>query len=152
MTLTFDLKSTRDLFAKLRRDAEALEEEVTSDRLFNFCVTGYSMIDWVKNDPNIPDAARTAAVVKGLRNDQWLKVCGDLANACKHFKLEKRIPVTDAAISTRGWGIGRYGTGGYGISEESIDIQLNDSRSFQCLDLVKKVLATWQDFFNAHGI
>jgi hypothetical protein len=47
----------------LQRDAAGLEEEVTSDRLFNFVVTGYSMIDWVENDPNVPPAARADGLV-----------------------------------------------------------------------------------------
>lgn len=152
MTLTFDLKSARDLFAKLQRDAEALDQQVTSDRLFNFVVTGYSMIDWIKNDPNVPAPAKTAAVVDGLRNDRWLRVCGDLANACKHFTLQKRSPVTASARSESGYGAGRFGHGGYGIGEESIDIQLNDGASLQCLELVKNVLETWHCFIKSHGI
>ena len=87
MTLTFGLSSTRDLFAKLQRDAAALESEVTSDRLFNFVVTGYSMIDWVKHDPSIPATAKAPAAVQTLYDDKWLKVCGDLATAVKHFAL-----------------------------------------------------------------
>src|ERR1039458_8605023 len=109
MTLTFDLKSTRDLVGKLQRDPEALEEEVTSDRLFNFVLTGYSMIDWIKNDPNIPATAKTGPVVDGLRNDQWLRACGDLANSCKHFTLAKREAVTVSAESARGYGAGPIG-------------------------------------------
>jgi hypothetical protein len=126
---TGDLSSIRDLFAKLQRNAAALEQEVTSDGVFNFVVTGY-----------------------GLYDDQWLKVCGDLANACKHFILDRRKPVTKSANSARGWGAVRYGKGGYGVGEESIEVQLNDGTSFQCLDLVKNVLATWQSFFKSHGM
>lgn len=152
MALTFGLSSIRDLFAKLQRDAHALEEEVTSDRFFNFVVTGYSMIDWVENDPSVPFAAKDGAVVDGLRNDQWLKICGDLANACKHFTLNRRKLVTASATSARGWGLGRYGKGGYGVGEESIEVQLDDGSRFHCLDLVKNVLAIWQNFFMSHGI
>jgi hypothetical protein len=45
------LKSANDLYAKLQRDAALLlEDEVTTDRFFNFVITGYSLIDWVKED------------------------------------------------------------------------------------------------------
>jgi hypothetical protein len=88
--LTFNLSSVRDLFAKLQRDAAALEDEVTSDRLFNFVVTGYSLIDWIEHDPSIPTAAKVASALRGLHDDHWLKICGDLATACKHFKVERR--------------------------------------------------------------
>jgi len=152
MTLTFGLSSTRDLFAKLQRDAAALDEEVTSNRLFNFVVTGYSMIDWVRNDPAVPASAKTANAIQGLYNNKWLKVCGDLATASKHFKLTRRMPVTSSAITSQGFGVGRYGKGGYGIGEESIEVQLNDGTTIHCLDLDQGVVDFWQSFFSAHGI
>ncbi|MCH2269036.1 MAG: hypothetical protein MK510_00615 [SAR324 cluster bacterium] len=43
MSLTFGFYSIRDLFAKLHRDADSLDEEVKSDSFFNFVVMGYSM-------------------------------------------------------------------------------------------------------------
>jgi hypothetical protein len=149
---TFGLLSARDLYAKLQRDAAALDDQVTSDRMFNFVVTGYSMIQWVEKDPTIPPAARTGAIVDGLYRDRWLKVCGDLATACKHFTITKRKTVTASATSVLGYGHGRYGKGPYGTGEESINIELDDGTSFHCLDLVKGVLSTWQGFFQAHGI
>jgi hypothetical protein len=73
MTLTYGLSTTRDLFAKLQHDGVALDEEVTSYRLFNFVVTGYCMIDWIKNDPAIPASAKAA--VQRLYTDEWLRIC-----------------------------------------------------------------------------
>jgi hypothetical protein len=132
--------------------ADALDEEVTSDRLFNFVVTCYSMIDWVKNDPGIPASAKTDIAVQGVYNDKWLKVCGDLATASKHFKLTNRVPITSSATTSQGFGVGRYAKGGYGVAEESIEVQLNDGTTLVCLDLVRGVVACWQSFFSDHGI
>ncbi len=56
MALTFGLRTPRDLLEKLERDAALINDEVTSDRFFNFVVTGYSMVDWIKNDSSIPDS------------------------------------------------------------------------------------------------
>jgi hypothetical protein len=150
MALTFGLISIRDLFAKLKRDASLLDEEVTSDRFFNFVVTGYSMIDWVKNDPSVPSSAKAACVA--LYGDSSLKVCGDLATGCKHFTLTQRTPITSSAPSTRGFGLGRFGKGAYGVGEESIEIRLNDGTTLGCLGLVHGVLSTWNSFFSTHGI
>jgi len=152
MPLTFDLLSVQDLFAKLQRDADALDQEVTSDCMFNFVVTGYSMIDWVKNDPSVPSTAKTEAAVQSLYSNKWLKVCGDLATASKHFTIKIRVPITSTTTTAQGFGIGRFGKGGAGIGEKSIDIQLNDGTNFNCLDLVKGVICTWQRFFSEHGI
>ncbi|WP_341710396.1 hypothetical protein [Limnobacter sp.] len=152
MTLTFGLTSIRDLHAKLQRDAAALDNEVTSDSFFNFVITGYSMIDWVKNDLTVPSTAKLPAIVQGLYNDPWLKVCGDIATASKHFTLTKRTPITSSASSSSGFGVGRFGKGVYGVGEESIEVCLNNGTSFHCLDLVQGVLSSWQTFFSAHGI
>lgn len=152
MSLTFGLATTKDLFAKLQRDAVALNDEVTSDRLFNFVVTGYSMIDWIKNDPSVPATAKSKSIRDSLHGDSWLKICGDLANAVKHFTLATRKPVTSSAATSQGYGVGRYGKGGFGFGEESIELVLNDGTSFHCLDLVQGVLTTWQSFFTTHGM
>ena len=39
MSLTFGLQTPRDLLEKLKRDGSLLDDEVTSDRLFNFVIT-----------------------------------------------------------------------------------------------------------------
>jgi len=54
MTLKYGLRSPRDLLEKLKRDAMLLDEDVTSDRFFNFVVTGYSLVDWAKERPFNP--------------------------------------------------------------------------------------------------
>jgi hypothetical protein len=67
MSLTYGLSTAKELLEKLQRDAALLDEEVTSDRFFNFVVTGYSLIDWVKNDPVVPAAAKV--VVSSFYSD-----------------------------------------------------------------------------------
>ena len=152
MALTFALVSINDLYKKLQRDAVALNTEITSDGLFNFVITGYSMIDWIKKDPTVPSTAKTPAAIQNLYSDRWLKVCGDLATASKHFTLDRRAPITSSATSLSGFGMGRYGKGGYGVGEEDIEICLNDGTNFHCQDLVQGVLASWQAFFSIHQI
>jgi hypothetical protein len=149
---TFGLTSPPDLFAKLQRDADLLDKQVTSDCVFNFVVTGYSLIDWIKNDSRLPSSARNATATNTLYRD--LRICGDLANGCKHFVLgrNKRKAVTSAATTETGYGVGRFGKGGYGIGEESIVIRLNDGSTIDCLAFVRDVLSVWEKFFSAHGI
>lgn len=150
MPLTYGLLSARSLYEKLQRDAEALDEEVNSDRFFNFVVTGYSLIDWVKTDPSVPTTAQTA--VTALYDDRWLKVCGDLATASKHFSVTRHRLITLSATSEQGFGIGRYGRGGFGVGEKRIEVELTDNSSFNCFDLVNGVMNTWDNFFSSHGI
>jgi hypothetical protein len=152
MVLSFGFSGIKDLFLKLEREATALNEEVTRDRFFNFVVTGYSLIDWIKNDPSVPSSAKNKQVIERLYNDRWLKICGDLATACKHFKLSKRKSITSSATSEQGFGCGRYDKGLYGIGEEAILVTLNDKTTFECQDIITGVLTTWNSFFLDHGI
>lgn len=145
--LRFGLVSARDLYAKLGRDAARLDAEMTSDAFFNFVVTGYSLIDWVRHDPGVPDAAKKQAVIDALYSDRWLRTCGDLATAVKHFALTRRDPVTAAATSRQGFGHGRFGKGGFGHGEENITIKMNDETHLNALELVNGVVGTWEAFF-----
>ena len=152
MALTPGLTCTRDLFAKLQRDVYLLEEEVNTDRFFNFVVTGYSLIDWVKNDPSVPSTAKDDPAVASLYKDRWLKTCGDIANASKHFTLKFGLPITKSVTAARGFGLGRYGKGDYGQGEERIIVELNDGATFDCFDLIQGVLSVWNQFFARYGI
>ncbi len=149
---TIGLETAKDLRDKLRRDSVLLDKEVTSDALFNFVVTGYSLIDWIKHDSNVPSHARSSEEITNLYEDKWLKVCGDLATSAKHFKITKRKPVIDATKSREGWGMGRYGKVGYGVGEVSIMVMLSDGSEFSALELMNGVLASWDVFFSKHEI
>ena len=153
MALTFGFNTARDLLSKLERDATLLlDESVTGDRFMNFVLTGYALIDWIKNDPAVPGAAKQHSVVHALYADRALKVCGDLANSVKHFTLTSRMPITRDADTESGFGVGRYGTGGYGEGEEEIVITLNDGTVLNALDFVQDVLTVWKTFFVAHAL
>ena len=156
MYLTYGLLSARSLYEKLQRDAEALKEEVNSDRFFNFVVTGYSLIDWVKKDPSVPQTVQTAVndIHDDIHHDQWkwIKRCGDIAIASKHFTVTRRQLITSSVTSEQGFGIARFGRGPFGLGEERIEVTLTDGRSFDCLELVSGVMNTWKKFFSLYDI
>ena len=79
-----------DLLAKVRRDRDALllaveaeDETALRDKLFDFSVTAYHVVDWVKSFH--PDLER--AVYSHLDSEPSLQACRDLANLSKHFEL-----------------------------------------------------------------
>ncbi len=146
------LRSAADLLQKVRRDAALLDDEVTSDRFFNFVVTAYSLIDWIDHDPTVPIAAKAPAEIAALRADQWLLLCGDAATGAKHFKLTRRTPTAVKVSVASGFGVGRYGKGKWGIGEEHITVHMPDGRVYGALELVRGVLDTWAAFFSRHGI
>jgi hypothetical protein len=147
VSLPIPLASPRDLYEKLKRDAALLiDDEVTTDRFFNFVITGYSLIDWIKADP-----AFAGLSVQDLYDNRWLKICGDLANAGKHFHLNRRTPITQSAKSSQGFGIGGYGKGGYGVGEESIEIELSDGSAINFTDLIREVVSVWERVFTSYS-
>ena len=151
--LTYKLNCPYDLLEKLRSDLKLLEEQVTSYRFFNLVVTGYHIIDWVKNSKNTSEATKEA--VKKMYEDQYISICRDLADACKHFELTKkhRNRKTDSAESAQGcFGTGRFGKGVYGIGEEEITIKCLDGREYDALQLAKAILETWETFFTTNNI
>jgi hypothetical protein len=89
VSLTFGLKTPRDMLGKLKREHERLEAQVTSDDFFNFIVTAYHLIDWIDKNPSVPEPARTE--VKTLYRNPYIAICRDLANASKHFVLQGRL-------------------------------------------------------------
>lgn len=150
MSLTYGFTKPQDILDKVHRDAALLDDEVTSDRFFNFVVTAYSLIDWIIEAPSSSCSLKEAA--KSLRGNPMLKICGDIANASKHFKLTCRVPITSSVSSTQGWGCGDFGKGGWGTGEEQIEIVLNDASSISGQQFIQDVLTMWTTFFAEHHI
>jgi hypothetical protein len=150
MSLTFGLQDANDMLAKLHHEHERLEREVTSYDLFNFVVTAYHLIEWVERDPVVPPTAKHD--LASIRQDTYIAVCRDLANANKHFKLKRdyKGQVTSEATSKSGFGVGRYGAGAFGRGEESITIVLTDETEYVALALARSVIDVWDAFFARH--
>lgn len=55
------------------------------DDVYSFFQNCYQLKDWLKNDPD--SAVLANDVESHIRADQWLGLCGDLANGTKHLKL-----------------------------------------------------------------
>jgi hypothetical protein len=153
-SLTYGFRTASALLEKLRRDRALLTEHVTPDRFFNFVVTGYHIIDWIKHDPTVPRSAKDDR--ESMYRDPYVQVCQDLANASKHFELDRRRgrrdPVVEKTSAVRGFGFGRYGAGAYGTGEESVTIVLTDGSRLDVLAFADNVVATWDAFFAKHGI
>jgi len=152
MSLTYGLKAPRDMLEKLNREHTQLKKEVSRDTLFNFVVTAYHITDWIKNDPSVSTTAKDE--LRSMYTNTYIAVCRDLANASKHFALDKNYKglVTAKTSAISGYGVGRYGKGGYGVGEESIVVVLNDGQRFDALSLAQGVVDAWNGFFVKHAL
>ena len=144
--LTYGLHSPCDLLEKLKFEAERLEQNFNSYDFFNFVVTAYHLCDWVE---------KNFGLRKGdiLNSYLEIQICKDLANASKHYCITKYTPTVTHADSVLGYGVGRYGCGGYRIGEEKIIIAIGDSgtgkiETFDAYDLVNKVVEIWENILS----
>ncbi|MFW6263142.1 MAG: hypothetical protein ACOC34_03835 [Thermotogota bacterium] len=152
MSLTYSFKTSKDLLSKLKRECESLKQEVTGDRFFNFIVTAYHIIDWIKKDPTVPKNAKLK--VNQFYKNTYIAICRDICNASKHFSLSNNYEnkITDSTTSRKGFGYGRMGAGLLGDGEESIIIVCSDGTSHDALDLAQHILDVWEVFFREENI
>ncbi|MBN1411670.1 MAG: hypothetical protein JW969_12555 [Spirochaetales bacterium] len=149
MDLRYGFNNAKDLLSKLKRDISLLDEQVTGDRFFNFIITAYHLLEWIKNDESLSLEVRNE--VECIYDNKYFIICHDIANASKHFELLKP-PKTQSAVSNQGWGCGRYGKGAWGVGEESIDIVCSDGTKINALTLSQEILKMWESFFTKNGI
>jgi len=149
MSLRYSLKNAKDLFNKLKRDINLLEDEVNSDRFFNIVITAFHIYDWIKNDDSFSEVIKND--LKSIFRNKIFLICRDIANSSKHFKLNY-TPNTISADSQQGFGKGRYGKGKYGKGEESITIKYSDDFEINALDFSHNILSLWNSFFSKHNI
>ena len=69
------------------------------DQIFNFYLNCYHLKDWFINDKNFPANKKQ---VENYINKNWeLKLCADLCNGHKHFKLERSRSKVDPKVAVR---------------------------------------------------
>lgn len=141
-----------DHFMKLRRVYARLENEVHRDDLDNFFKTAYHLIENTEKDI-LANAAQKAAAT-AIRSDADIELCREITNKQKHYTLK---PKSDASAKIKGasveqgFGVGRYGAGGYGVGEQSITLQFKDGTSRDALDLVCSIMKKFEPIFPGLG-
>jgi hypothetical protein len=143
----YGFQTPRDLLEKLKRDGDRLWSDVTPDNLFNYVVTAWSLIDWIKNGPAVGDPVLESAR-KMLLDDPYLQVCRDLTNHSKHFTLRYSPSVTGVA-SVGGYGTVPYGSAGYGQGTYAIQAGAD---TYYVHDLIGEVLLLYETFFATYGL
>lgn len=150
MCMSGGLKTARDLYEKLKHDGDLIQKEVNSYDMFNFMITAYHILEWIKGESSISRAAKKE--LKKLRRIEDIQICRDIANANKHFAITRYAPVVSKVESQRGFGVGRYGVGGFGRGEESITITLSDGINYNLLEFKNRVIQLYESYFVKHKI
>jgi hypothetical protein len=97
----FGLNRPEELLDKLERDFERLQDDMGQQAMlytaFDFFVTAYTLVDWVKKHKSL-----TQAQVDALYQEMLIKICADLANGSKHFQLTNPPPKTSVTTHSSG--------------------------------------------------
>ena len=103
-TPLFELKNSKNLFEKAKRDYESFEKFRTSEDLFNFICTINHLHDWVKNEAKEKDdEINTPFDKEPHKKDKNKKLTYPadilhliryMCNRAKHFKRKENSPST----------------------------------------------------------
>ena len=141
-------KTAAEHFDKLKKVAARIENEVHKDDLDDFFKTAYHLLEITREDPTATPAQKAGA--DALRRHAEFAICRDICNGQKHFRLDPKRnpnPVVADAKTEEGYGVGRFGAGGYGVGEQSVTVELSDGTTRNALDLVRAVMAKWIGVF-----
>ncbi len=141
----FALRDHRDMLAKARRELARLDAAPYDvDHVFNFFVTAYHVMDYVKAMA-VPKAA-----VDALYADPDFELCQLICNKGKHLELRRGDQETRfvPARTTR-LGKHRLGRARLGFTGAKY---LVDGREVDLLRIGRDLVAKWEAFFAANGI
>jgi hypothetical protein len=161
-----------DLLDKARRDRDALRDAATSgdetilqDKLFDFSVTAYHIVDWMKSfHPELEVATYT-----WLNSEPSLQACRDIANSHKHHALDvahgayRRFPpvvehldyslgaVASVQMSADVLGAESSEELG-GRPQRHLKVQFVSGPRSRVEEIADDAVAAWERFFALHGI
>jgi hypothetical protein len=142
----FEISTPRQMLEKAQRDFQKLSQNTDTDNVFNFFVTAYHIVDYVK-------ALKTVATddIEALYEEPDFRRCRYICNKSKHRMLEKgddefvtyRRPsaaLDEFTLGESALGLGRA----YFI--------IDDTEQVDILDLGQRIISRWEAFFKTHGI
>ncbi|MGQ0742596.1 MAG: hypothetical protein ACT4OG_09970 [Alphaproteobacteria bacterium] len=135
-----------DFFSGLVRTHRRLQDEVTKDDVHHFVVDAWHLIENVEKDQTTTKQQRKLAA--SLRSDPLMRICEELCNEEKH-RNSKPVSKTNGWVIERGYGMGRYGKGAYGVGEESIILKCSDGTTLNALDFTAEVMTKLRGLFSS---
>ena len=82
-----EFECPRNLYEKLIRDNDRLEEEISGDNLFTFISTTASLQPWIKNSP-LSSSETINRLMRKIVRHPYIKICKDISLSKTVFKLE----------------------------------------------------------------
>lgn len=87
MTQVHEFECPRNLYEKLIRDNQRLEDEISGDNLFTFISTTVSLQPWIKNSP-LSSSETMNRIMRKIVRHPYIKMCKDISLSKSVFKIE----------------------------------------------------------------
>ncbi len=145
----FELRSPRDMLEKAQRELERMTTHFDTDSLFNFFVTAYHVMDYVKACGRVGSVA-----IDAMYADPDFELCLFLSNKGKHIQLKKYVDKAEpyeakhkrAAL----YGAVSYREATYRQAETYVI--LDGSTQIEPLALAQRLIAKWETFLTDNGL
>ncbi len=82
-----EFECPRNLYEKLIRDNQRLEEEISGDNLFTLISTTVSLQPWIKNSP-LSSSETMNRIMRKIVRHPYIKICKDISISKAVFILE----------------------------------------------------------------
>jgi len=87
MSVFHEFQCPRNVYEKLTRDHQRLEEDLNGDNIFAFASTVVFLQPWIKNSP-LESSETIKRLLRKVSRHPFVKICNDITSAKSHFKLE----------------------------------------------------------------
>jgi hypothetical protein len=126
-----------------------MESDNYLDEIHAFFQNCYHLKDWIKNDPAVAQTARDA-VETFINGSRPLRLCADICNAQKHFKL---TTPRSAEAPKFGKKLFKVGLGNAQPTTIALEWTIEaGSGAVEAFDLATQCLTEWKNYLRTHKL
>jgi hypothetical protein len=150
--LSFEIKTSKDFFIKLKQDFEDFSNDIESSRFaLNCAMTAWHLTDWVYHEFNYENTfAKLSEFQEYLKKQcDSLQIMQDICYGSKHYKLIRHVP----KISETEMHEGTFdSTFDFSFDTSELEIKMEDGRTLLFIDEIEKTINFWENFLKRQNV
>ncbi len=141
----FEISSPRDLLEKARRDFEKMKDDISCDTIFNFFITVYHVVDYVR-----AQGIASTQFTQQLYEESDFRMCNFICNKGKHMALKAGDPYH--LKHDYGAQLGHVILGVTELGAPERFLVIDGTEKVDVLELGERLLNRWEQFFQENNI